>query len=189
LNAILKKAKEFNRVYENSTKSAEDQWKDNFGEEQIKERMKKKCISRYHAIYDINRRIEQNISNAVHCRTKLILMGILENGVLNKERLQHFYECVKDHAKKETIKYDTCNKEEERLLQNLAIVEHERWIASHKLLGYSYNPKEDYVKKYHDCICLWSELKDEKTKSYDCKVVDTTIKLTHLANTGDSIKQ
>jgi hypothetical protein len=116
-------------------------------------------------------------------------MGILENGVLNKERLQHFYECVKDHAKKETIKYDTCNKEEERLLQNLAIVEHERWVASHKLLGYSYNPKEDYVKKYHDCICLWSELKDEKTKSHDCKVVDTTIKLTHLENTGDSIKQ
>ncbi len=189
LDTILKKAKEFNRVYENSEKSAEEQWKINFGEENIDELIKEKGISRYHAIYDINRRIEQNISNVQHCRTKLILMGILEDGELNRARLQHFYERVKGHSKKKTIKYDKCNKEEERLLQNLAVVEHERWVASHKLLGYTYNPKNDFVKKYRDCMCPWSELKDEKTKSYDCKVVDTTIEWAHKENMEDAGKQ
>ena len=59
-----------------------------------------------------------------------------------------------------------------------AMVEHERWIASHKLMGYTYHPEKDCVRKYHESICPWNAL-DELTKVHDFKVVDTTIKLAY----------
>lgn len=62
------------------------------------------------------------------------------------------------------------------LLQNIAILEHERWIASHKLMGFTYGPKIDMVKKQHPDMVHWSELSEE-TQSYDSNVVDTTIKM------------
>ncbi len=54
----------------------------------------------------------------------------------------------------------------------------ERWIASHKLMGYTYAPENDCVKKHHKCICPWDQL-DETMQSYDCDVVDTTIKMVY----------
>lgn len=170
----LREAMEFNKIYEKSDLSAKEQWKNNFGEAEIQRLMIKKKMSRYHAIYDINRRIAQNISNALHCRTKMILMGFGENE--QSERLKLYYGYV-NSRKDDTTKYK-CNKEDEQILLNIAMVEHERWIASHKLMGYTYNIENDCVQKYHKCICTWDEL-DEKTHSYDCNVVDTTIKLAY----------
>ena len=170
----LREAMEFNKIYEKSDLSAKEQWKNNFGEAEIQRLMIKKKMSRYHAIYDINRRIAQNISNALHCRTKMILMGFGENE--QSERLKLYYGYV-NSRKDDTTKYK-CNKEDEQILLNIAMVEHERWIASHKLMGYTYNIENDCVQKYHKCLCTWDEL-DEKTHSYDCNVVDTTIKLAY----------
>lgn len=169
---IFQKAMEFNKVYEKSELSAEEQWHINFGESEILRLMTKKKISRYHAIYDINRRISQNISNSLHCRTKMILMGLDENEL--SERLKLYYECV-NSREYGTTKYK-CNKQDAQLLINISMVEHERWIASHKLMGYTYSPENDCLQKCHKCICHWSEL-DEMTQSYDCNVVDTTIKM------------
>ena len=76
---ILKEAKVFNKVYENSNKEADTQWEINFGKEEMKRLTTKKKMLRYHAIYDINRRIAQNISNSLHSRTKMILMGFGKN--------------------------------------------------------------------------------------------------------------
>jgi hypothetical protein len=131
-------------------------------------------MSRYHAIYDINRRIMQNISNVLHRRTKMILMGFGTKDV--SERLRLYYGYVNTRMDK-TIDYD-CGEMDKRLLQNMAMVEHERWIASHKLMGYIYHPENDCVKKHHRCLCPWNRL-DEVTQSYDCNVVDTTIKLAY----------
>ena len=170
----LQEAKEFNKVYEKSELSAEEQWQKNFGESEIQRLITQKKMSRYHAIYDINRRIAQNISNSLHSRTKMILMGFSENEP--SERLKLYYGYVKSR-KDETTKYE-CGKDDEQLLQNIAMVEHERWMASHKLMGYTYNPENDCVQKHHKCICPWDEL-DEMTQSYDCNVVDTTIKMAY----------
>ena len=170
----LREAKEFNKVYEKSELSAEEQWQKNFGEGEIQRLMTKKRMSRYHAIYDINRRIAQNISNSLHSQTKMILMGFGKNEP--SERLKLYYGYVKSR-KDETTKYE-CGKDDEQLLQNIAMVEHERWIASHKLMGYTYNTENDCVQKHHKCICPWDEL-DELTQSYDCNVVDTTIKMAY----------
>ena len=170
----LQEAMEFNKVYEKSELSAEEQWQKNFGEAEIQRLMTQKKISRYHAIYDINRRIAQNISNSLHCQTKMILMGFGENE--QSERLRLYYGYA-NSRKDDTTKYK-CDKEDEQILLNIAMVEHERWIASHKLMGYTYNPENDCVQKHHKCICPWDEL-DEMTQSYDCNVVDTTIKMAY----------
>jgi hypothetical protein len=168
----LREAMEFNKVYEKSELSAEEQWQKNFGEAEIIRLMTQKKMSRYHAIYDINRRIAQNFSNSLHNRTKMILMGFGENE--QSERLRLYYGYA-NSRKDDTTKYK-CDKKDEQILMNIAMVEHERWIASHKLMGYTYNPVNDCVQKHHKCICHWDEL-DEITKSYDCNVVDTTIKM------------
>ena len=173
-DATLAEAKEFNRVYENSSLSADKQWKVNFGETEIERLMKKKGMSRYHAIYDINRRIAQNISNSLHGRTKMILMGL--EGADATDRLKRFNEYVATRKEYKTD-YKCGDKSAEQLLLNMALVEHERWIASHKLMGYIYARKGDCVKKHHECICSWFDLADEMTQSYDCNVVDTTIKM------------
>ena len=170
----LREAMEFNKVYEKSDLSAEEQWKKNFGKGEIQRLMTKKKMSRYHAIHDVNRRIAQNISNSQHCRTKIILMGFGKNE--QSERLRLYYGYVNSREDGST-KYK-CSKEDEQLLLNLAMVEHERWIASHKLMGYTYDPENDYVQKHHKCICHWEKL-DEMTQSYDCNVVDTTIKMAY----------
>ena len=168
----LREAMEFNKVYENSTLLAEEQWEKNFGEEEIVRLMTRKKMSRYHAIHDINRRIAQNISNSQHCRTKMILMGLGIDKSL--ERLKLYYSHVNSRNEHST-KYD-CDENEANLLIYIAMSEHERWIASHKLMGYTYSLESDSVQKHHQCICSWDEL-DEITQSYDCNVVDTSIKM------------
>lgn len=182
-DTILKDAKEYHWIYENRVEDTPDkQWVKDFirdGNENaidktIRDTARKsgKIISRYHAIYDINRRISQNISNSLHCRTKMILMGFDEKEVT--ERLKLYYGYVSSRQEG-TLQY-ACNPDDAQLLINMAIVEHERWIASHKLMGYKYADKNDPVMKYHNCICPWNSL-EATTQSYDCNVVDTTIKL------------
>ena len=60
----------------------------------------------------------------------------------------------------------------QELLLNVARCEHLRWVASHKLLGYTYAPEKCMISKYHNYLCPWEDL-DELTQSYDCNVVDT----------------
>ena len=173
-DTTLQKAKLFHCEYEESDENPDTLWKKSFGDEKIND-MINKGMSRYHAIYDINRRIAQNICNSLHCRTKLILMGLDEDET--KERLNRLMELTRQR-KKETICYGSPSPEAE-LLINMAITEHERWIASHELMGYTKNSKNDHVKKHHECMVDWRDLKDDNTRSYDCNVVDTTIRMAY----------
>ena len=169
---ILTAAQEFNKVYEKSDIDPDKLWQKCFGETEITRLITKKNMSRYHAIRDINRRIAQNISNTLHRSTKMILMG-LGNGC-SKERLDAYIEYA-ESRKAETTTYE-CDSNDARLLVIIAMVEHERWIASHKLMGYVYGKENDIVKKHNVYICPWEEL-SENIQSYDCNVVDTTLKL------------
>ena len=139
---------------------------------EMKRLMETKSMSRYHAIYDINRRIRQNVSNVQHRNTKLILMGL--DGKDAVSRLECYAEWIA--ARNEGSVGYPCSDAEKILLHNLARVEHERWIASHKLMGYIYNKVNDCVQKHHCCLCPWEAL-DAVTQSYDCNVVDTTLRL------------
>lgn len=178
-------AKDFHFIYTKSApvaqggdkKVLEDkrkQWKHDFKEEGIKELMEgEKKYSRYHAVYDINCRIAQNISNVLHMRTKMILMGFEEERL--SERLKLFKGYVESRNINSTV-YQNCNQEDAQLLRNMAILEHERWASSHKLMGYTDSNSNDYIQKFHKCITSWDQLED-KYKAYDYNVVDTTIKL------------
>lgn len=171
-DTISMEAKEFNRVYENSSLSADAQWEINFGNKEITNIMANKNVSRFHAIYDLNRRKAQNYSNSLHAKTKIRLMELAEKDFILQ--LETYDAYVRDHIA-ETTKY-TCPAQAEQLLLNMAMVEHERWIAAHKLMGYIFAPKTDLVQKHHQCICPFEKL-TEYTQSFDCKVVNTTIKL------------
>lgn len=185
-DTILQEAKEYHYIYENSLLQEEEQWKLNM-EEQWKDsfeksiqldksvieiEMNKRSVSRYHAIYEINRKISQNFSNALHSRTKMILMGFDEESKPGRLNLYNGYVCTR---KIKDINYE-CNDNDAELLRNLAITEHERWIAAHKLMGYIYQQERDLVKKCHENMCDFDKLSPE-TQSYDYNVVDTTIKI------------
>ena len=168
----LKEAKEFNRVYVNSPETADVQWKADFGSEKITQIMTSKNLSRFHAIYDLNRRIAQNYSNSLHAKTKIRLMELAEKDfIVQLEKYNGYVQ----QRKAKTTKY-TCPSSVEQLLLNMAIVEHERWIAAHKLMGFVHKPKTNLLQKHNESMCPFEELKEE-IQSYDCDVVDTTIQL------------
>lgn len=185
---ILSEAKQFHWVYEktiaekNNSKAEETpekQWEKDFVDDGKmtaiekainKAKGKGEILLRYHAIYDINRKIRQNIANTQHKQTKLCLLGL--DGEDKKVRLREIHDILATRKDKKTAYSSEYNE----LLQNIAILEHERWIASHKLMGFTYGPKTDMVKKQHPDMVHWSELSEE-TQSYDSNVVDTTIKL------------
>ena len=214
-NKILKEAKEFHHVYNNKKLADKDkQWEKDFGKEKIESEMKNNNWSRYHAICSINCRVEQNISNALHQTTKLILLGIDRDKITRRLRIFNEFannrkpytleydlsKIIKSIDKAEFCKYVVgccedvagccedvagcceyvarCYESVAKLLVNVAIVEHERWMASHELRGFTYNEKgKDYIRKYHNSMLPFYKLKDDRTRSYDCDVVDTTIRL------------
>ena len=171
-DTTARQAMEFNRIYENSTITAEEQWQKSFGTEAV-ETIISKGNNRYHAVCEINRKVSQNISNALHCTTKLMLMGLDTDKATERLKLFCGYVATRKFG---TTTYQ-CDASEQRLLLNMAIVEHERWVASHKLMGYTFGEKSS-ASKQHPCMCDWDSL-DQITQSYDCNVVDTTIKLVY----------
>lgn len=167
---VLAKAKEFNRVYRESTTDADTQWEKDFGNENIEKLMANKGILRYHAIAEINRQINQNFANALHSKTKLRLMGLSSD-----DELQRFFGFVERH--KGGVETYICSDQDITLLRNMAVLEHERWISAHKLIGYTLGEKS-YEKKQHPDMRPWQEL-SQSTQAYDCNVVDTTIKIAY----------
>ena len=92
------------------------------------------------------------------------------------EELQTLYGYVEYH--KGGVDTYNCDEQTATLLRNMAILEHERWISAHSLIGYQYGESKDIVKKLHPDMQPWDKL-SEGTRSYDCKVVDTTIKIAY----------
>lgn len=108
---------------------------------------------------EIERKRNQNISNSLHRYTKVHILKF-------------------------------CNEEMNvaaEIKQNVAKLEHERWIANSKLKGWDRCPtdrrKKDLRRKYHCDICNWDEIRSwdvneqKTTQEYDLKVVDTSIML------------
>lgn len=145
------------------------QWKENFGSDAVNDL--KKSISKYHAINEINRRINQNILNALHITTKEILLNIAGDRD-RKEKLELFSNYI--DYKLGIGSLPKISQKDIDKLETIAMVEHERWVASHKLLGYRPGENKDFVKMIHKDIKPWEEL-SESTKLYDYIVVKTTI--------------
>ena len=81
--------------------------------------------------------------------------------------------------------------QEQKLLDNLAKLEHLRWKASHEVMGYTPMPSSvpsnergcDETRGWHNCLIAWEELDAESDKisyvedykAFDYAVVETTI--------------
>lgn len=126
--------------------------------ESIKNRIyKNRCAAR--------RKKAQDYSNSLHKTTKQLLCkpyGNLAELILTiNEDTQH---CTQK-----------CNKEQQEILEHLAVCEHLRWETSHMLMGYRpTDGKTDELKKLHRCIRPYNEL-DDITKHYDWLVVKNSL--------------
>lgn len=187
-DAALVKAKRYNWVYEQTTPlydkekeemTEDEQWQKSFGLEAVNELKLKKAShgSLYHAKYEMLCKIEQNFANVAHAKTKLRLMGV-EN---DDKKLKALLEIARNRKSK-TTDYRCDNAEYAELLHNMALLEHERFISARHLKGFVYAEEKDFVKKYHDCLCPLEKLNELK-QSYDCNVIDTTIKMAYGKNT------
>lgn len=193
-DSALVKAKRYNWVYEQTTPlydkekeemTEDEQWQKSFGLEAVNELKLKKAShdSLYHAKYEMLCKIEQNFANVAHAKTKLQLMGV-DN---DDKKLKTLLEIIENRDRGE-VDYKCDNAEYAELLHNMALLEHERFISARHLKGFIQDPnnkeapQKDFVKKYHDCLCPLEKL-NELTQSYDCNVIDTTIKMAYGKNT------
>lgn len=132
----------------------------------------------YAGVMKLRRTQNQDISNSQHSLTK----RKIARRALNKCGKNEF-DWVSIDRKPHTTKYYSLSKEEidssiERILRVLAQTEHVRWNASHEILGYEIHEdgikaKDESLQK-HGCMTGWEKL-DEKTRSFDCNVVDVTL--------------
>ena len=177
-DSSLEKAKVYNLEYAKTSgdgfeNSAEKQWQASFGSEAVNKLLGKEAShgSLYHAKYELLCQIEQNFANVTHAKTKLRLMGV-EN---DDKKLKALLEIARNRKSK-TTDYRCDNAKYAELLHNMALLEHERFISARHLKGFVYAEEKDFVKKYHDCLCPLEKLNELK-QSYDCNVIDTTIRL------------
>ena len=187
-DVALVKAKRYNWVYEQTPPphdkekeemTEDEQWQKSFGLEAVNELKLKKAShdSLYHAKYEMLCKIEQNFANVAHAKTKLQLMGV-DN---DDKKLKTLLEIIENRDRGK-VDYKCDNAEYAELLHNMALLEHERFISARHLKGFIQDPnnkeapQKDFVKKYHDCLCPLEKL-NELTQSYDCNVIDTTLRL------------
>ena len=181
-DTILEQAKEFHKVYEDKNNyktkqediSKEELWEKSFGKEALpnalaKARKDDPNVSEWFLAKDMIRKMNQDISNSLHMYTKRCLLGLSSQNYKK-------YKTIVDSRQGEIISYSAADKEYLTKLHNVAKCEHLRWESAHKLMGYKKEDKKSMLKKHHTDMVSWSEL-SERIQSYDCNVVDTTIRM------------
>lgn len=146
----------------------------------------------------LRRKESQDISNAMHAQTKIEIMRRVLGG---DDRLDDFVSRYfgadgKTRRKGElgSISYPGLSEAENRLVANLARLEHLRWNAAHEMLGYAPADDDgqlccDERSRTHNCLTAWEALDGKSVsvrdaegwacdyKAYDYAVVDTTVSL------------
>lgn len=145
-------------------------------------------------IEEIERKRDQNISNALHAVTKMYLLKVARGSKRYWKKLDLEREKLKVYDDKDkpwkfryiwTPTYTNIkSKDDIAILHNLARLEHERWIAASLMQGQQLAKKKDVQHKKHTDLVPWSQIRVDKgeknqaeTQGYDCAVVDTTIAL------------
>ncbi len=114
---------------------------------------------KYKELRKLRRQTEQDMSNAWHRLTKRELMEEYLNKNITFAGLYQTITQLKEPGKgvEYRHKYDQMGGIG-KLILNLAVTEHLRWIASHELLGYKTGEKTDEAKQEHNCLVGWQEL-------------------------------
>lgn len=182
-DTCLKEAKQYNWEYSGRKGSIEQCWIKGLNLEHTSEDLNnsdtENSNSKNSNIKDSQRRLEQNISNSLHKDTKLHL---LEHSGYDC----NYWSSRSLEREKNTTHYKHLNDKEKTVLLNIARLEHERWVASMKLQGWSPTPQstdeKEIDQQLHNDMRPWDELrsegpKREEVQGYDCDVVETSIRI------------
>lgn len=131
---------------------------------------------------NLRRQESQDIANAFHGDTKMYILRKSYNFNMEEEnKLRDMIDGILniDENKLNIHKrYENFNPNVVEILYILGMLEHERWVASHELLGYKYdeeiNKNERFRRMTHNMMKRWDQLADEN-KIYDLYVVENTI--------------
>lgn len=146
------------------------------------------------AVFDVNRRINENRKNVFHTPHKIFIIQqfirFIKNQYVKSDLdLQGLYStmigwgaCWKDRFDYIKNQYNqpddgTMEHQISTFIYNLCIFEHLRWNASHELIGFQTGDK-DYIAKTHNCLKDWLDL-DSYTPLYDYLVIEKCIEI-HL---------
>lgn len=140
----------------------------------------------------LRRKESQDFSNALHADTKLkILNKALGSEDSVRELANRILSVSSDGQSRDghrnNIQYKNLSHKENRLMLNMAMLEHLRWNAAHEMMGYTPNENEhgcNELTKQHNCLKAWEKLDHESTsvgedcdyQLYDFGVVETTLK-------------
>lgn len=185
---ILKDAQFYAYIYENQDDLTS--WgKEN--KEAAQKAWKKKCNTEtLEELLDIKRQTEQDMSNSWHVQTKIHLID--EAKVASE--IRDNWPARRINKKASPAKYDV-SRDEQDVIDNIALCEHLRWNALSELQGYTsyYGPEKgnhkDHFKKELACLRPWKKhwkgMKDSDTligneelrekMKYDYNVLDVSI--------------
>lgn len=189
---VKQRAEEFYSDYE--TIKSGDLSKNTWEERAIKER----ALAHNHicAYNSLRRKEFQDFSKAYHIYTKMKLMGIVNDIEKAKDYMNKGFKFEIQGA---DVNGKVCyasgelleDPKLERLLTNIAKLEHLRWVSSHEVMGYESSlemtEEENEVTKKLARLASWDQLIEQWEKSgrkpeleyrqYDYLVVNTSIKL------------
>ena len=143
---------------------------------------------------ELRRKESQDIANALHMPTKMAFFTEAMPKPFDREEFMKRYfkdtETPDRTGKRSDITYPGLDNRENLVILRLAMLEHLRWNAAHKLMGYVRRTDGkvgcDETAMCHNCLTDWSCLDAESDctdttdypcdyKEYDFAVVDTTV--------------
>lgn len=150
----------------------------------------------------LRRKEQQDEENALHAATKLHLLeqALKEKNKNISDLAKNYFifdnkgkiSSVNSTTKEFKTTYKDLSNDENKIILNLAMLEHLRWNASHELLGYTRRDNGtscDERTMQHNCLVAWEKLDlasattskaegwDADYKSFDFGVIDTSIKM------------
>lgn len=128
---------------------------------------------RYANLNAIRRKEMQDMENALHRTTKIVL---IEKALQDKNKVMELAQIISKRKHFADNRYGI-GERYERIMTSLAQTEHLRWNASHELLGYVRGEDTDEATMRHKCLVSWNELEDDATRGYDYDVVETSLKM------------
>lgn len=148
------------------------------------------------SLRSLSRKESQDLANALHVGTKMyLLQEVMEDNYNWEDFLRRYFDNNQKPQKEggyEKINYPFLSNYENKVILNLARLEHLRWNASHEMLGYTKANENlhgcDERTRQHNCLRPWEELDTESRdasspdweadyKSFDFSVVDISILL------------
>ena len=171
--------------------------KDDYGNKQLVTIPQDKREVSLNDLRSLRRKETQDIANAQHAATKLYLLRQAKASDYDWAGFidRYFNEdnTPRCEGELDNIRYPGLSPEENKIILNLARLEHLRWNASHEMLGYREGGKDLHScnerTREHNCLRPWEELDDESLevrkaegwdadyKSFDFGVVDISILL------------